>query len=538
MAITFVGYATNTGTSSTIAVDINGTLTGGIGSSPQEGDLIIAFATSSYNTILTLSASGNNSGAFTTEVASFRGNDTWDANAAVFRQFAGSTPDTSISVSRGLPNAAYGGLAIVLVWRGVDATTPIDVTSVTATGTSASHPDCPSITPVTSGAKILALGAGTQGSTGSAFTVPSGMTSIVSSLGDGTTSDIGSFVASFDWTSGAYDPAAATGGTTSTSSSWAGITLALRPAPSGIEVALTGESATASQGTVAASISELLSGIGAAASQGAIAATLAAFLSGQSATSSQGTVTPNTASNINVSLTGEQSSFSAGTLGVTNSAGLTGSQSTGNLGNLTDAVSRALSGSSITSAQGNLGVTHSITLNGNLTTSQQGNVTPSGAVNVQLSGQESAFSTGTLSASVVKALTGTSGTYQQGTLGAFTSVLLNGAANTIAQGVLTSVITKSLLGQFGTFQQGTVTPETGVAIQLTGQQASIAQGSLAKLIAVALSGEVATYQQGTLTVFGQVIPQYPLEGITKTYPLQNTVKAYPLSGIDIDYPLD
>lgn len=518
MAITFVGYATNTGTSSTIAVDINGTLTGGIGSSPQEGDLIIAFATSSYNALLTLSASGNNSGAFTTEVASFRGNDTWDANAAVFTQFAGATPDTNITVGRGISNSAYGGLAIVLVWRGVDATTPIDVTSVTATGTSASHPDCPSITPVTSGAKILALGAGTQGSTGSAFTVPSGMTSIVSSLGDGTTSDIGSFVASFDWTSGAYDPAAATGGTTSTSSSWAGITLALRPAPSGIEVALTGESATASQGTVAASISELLSGIGAAASQGAIAATLAAFLSGQSATSSQGTVTPNTASNINVSLTGEQSSFSAGTLGVTNSAGLTGSQSTGNLGNLTDAVARALTGSSITSSQGNLtdsvsvsingiagstnqgnlGVTHSITLIGGLITGQQGNVTPSGAVSVQLSG----------------------------------------LVNTISQGVLTSVITKSLIGQFGTFQQGNVTPETGVAIQLTGQQASIAQGSLAKLIAVALTGQVATYQQGTLTVFGQVIPQYPLEGITKTYPLQNTVPDYPLSGIDIDYPLD
>lgn len=225
-----VGYAFNTGTRSSIDVDINGTLTGGIGSSPQEGDLIIVFATSSYNTLLTISASGNNSGAFATEVASFRGNDTWDANAAVFRQFAGSTPDTSISVSRGLGNASYGGLAIVLVWRGVDATTPMDVSAVTATGVNASRPDCPSITPVTSGAKILALGAGAQDSTGSAFTVPSGMTSIVSALGDGTKSDIGSFVASFDWESGAYDPAAATGGTTSTSSSWAGITLALRPA--------------------------------------------------------------------------------------------------------------------------------------------------------------------------------------------------------------------------------------------------------------------------------------------------------------------
>lgn len=233
MAISFVGYATASGTGGTLNVNINGTLTGGIGSSPQQGDLIIAIHGSAYNTLLTMSASGNNSGAYTTEVAAFRGNDTWDANLCISRQFAGATPDTTVSCTKNLTSTQYGGNAIVLVYRGVDATTPMDVATTTASGINGCIADSPSITPTTSGALIIAVGNGAQNPTSTAYTTPSGMTGIVSLTNDGTVSDNTLIASSYAWTSGAYNPAVVGGGDSDASSSWAAVTMALRPAATG-----------------------------------------------------------------------------------------------------------------------------------------------------------------------------------------------------------------------------------------------------------------------------------------------------------------
>jgi hypothetical protein len=72
----------------------------------------------------------------------------------------GATPDTSITLTGGTLSADDAGAVVVQVWRGVDPTTPFDVTQTTATGTNSVLCDPPAITPVTPGAVIVSGGAG------------------------------------------------------------------------------------------------------------------------------------------------------------------------------------------------------------------------------------------------------------------------------------------------------------------------------------------------------------------------------------------
>ena len=230
MALQLVGYTSGSDTGASYTVSLNGTLTGGIASSPSAGDIVIvvtSFGNANNSTAPTVS--GNSSGAYTDIHAPFRANDTWDTNYAAEYAIQGSSVDTTLTITR-VSSTAYGGVTVVQVWRGVDQGTPFDVTATTATGTNGSRPNAPAITPVTSGAVILAGGGGMQTTAGSAFTLPSNMTGGVSSFSNGTTSDNGTFLAYYNaWTSGSFDPNAATGGTTSTSSSWCASTFALRP---------------------------------------------------------------------------------------------------------------------------------------------------------------------------------------------------------------------------------------------------------------------------------------------------------------------
>jgi hypothetical protein len=228
MALTYVGGTSGTGTGASYTISLNGTLTGGIGTSPQQGDIIIVAAGHGSTSSGSPTCTGNSSGSYTPAHAALYANDTWDNNFRVFYTIAGATPDTTITIGRA-NNTSYGGATVVHVWRGIDKTNPLDVTPTTATGINGSRPDAPSITPVTFGAVIIAAGSGQQDTAGSAFTIPSGMGNGVSVKSDGSTSDTGTFIASIAWTGGAYNPAAATGGTTSSNSSWCASTIALRP---------------------------------------------------------------------------------------------------------------------------------------------------------------------------------------------------------------------------------------------------------------------------------------------------------------------
>lgn len=72
----------------------------------------------------------------------------------------GGSPDASVTFN-GTDNSIRGLAGVVLVFRGVNTSTPIDATTTTATGVGGA-PDCPSITPTNNNCAIVAC-AGSDG---------------------------------------------------------------------------------------------------------------------------------------------------------------------------------------------------------------------------------------------------------------------------------------------------------------------------------------------------------------------------------------
>lgn len=228
-AITYVGGASANGTGATYNVSLTG-LTGGSGSTAQAGDIVIVITGwgSTANGDPGVSTAGYTEEPSGTDLYS---SDTRDVNVSANWKVMGSTPDTSVTV-RGFNNAANGGATVVQVWRGVDQGTPMDatVTTTSANNQSASSFDSPSITPVTTGAFVLSAGMGTDDTTPLTKTAPTGYGNSVATTGTGSTMSVTIGIASKAWASGAENPAAWSGGETSTSDSWAAFTIALRPA--------------------------------------------------------------------------------------------------------------------------------------------------------------------------------------------------------------------------------------------------------------------------------------------------------------------
>lgn len=222
--LTYVGGAEASGNSAAFNVSLTG-LTGGAGSAALVGDLVIV-ATGFVST-----ANGNPGVGTTgyTEAADLYSNDTRDANFSVNWKMMSGTPDTSVSCN-GSGSSTNGAVCVVQVWRNVNTATPLDVTSTTATGTNSAVPNSPSITPITAGAVIIATGLGTGASADTSVTAPTGYGNKVDiSVDPGNAATVG--IVSKAWSgSGADDPAAWTGWTTTTSDGWAAVTLALRPA--------------------------------------------------------------------------------------------------------------------------------------------------------------------------------------------------------------------------------------------------------------------------------------------------------------------
>lgn len=225
----YVGSAVATGNSAAFAVGLTA-LTGGIDTAARTNDLVI-IASGWVST-----ADGNPGPTTTgyTEIADLYSNDTRDANLSVAYKFMGATPDTSCTVA-GSGSTTNGAVAVAHVWRNVDQTTPMDVTAVPSSGAASpningSIPDAPAITPVSAGAVVVAIGGGTSASVLTGTAAPTGYSNFkVAQVDPGSAFNI--FVASKAWSgSGAEDPAAFAGTGTSTSDSWAALTLALRPA--------------------------------------------------------------------------------------------------------------------------------------------------------------------------------------------------------------------------------------------------------------------------------------------------------------------
>ena len=225
MAIQYVGGITagvngSTTTGATLSLT---SLTGGIDTIARTGDIVIVIvaSTSQEDQPIGISAPTGYS-----EIAELYGDDTYKTNFSINWKIMGATPDTYVTTEPS-HNAAYGLSAIAYVWRGVHQTTPLDVTSTTATGANTGQPTPPAITPVTSGSIIICSGA--YGLTsGNLFTTAT-LSNFLSVIGNDnyvSTSGIGSYA----WTSGEYTPATFGGGSTSTSASWASATIVLRPA--------------------------------------------------------------------------------------------------------------------------------------------------------------------------------------------------------------------------------------------------------------------------------------------------------------------
>jgi hypothetical protein len=225
MALEYVGGVSGSGGSSDYNIDLT-SLSGGIDSSVQEGDLVIvAVGIARLGTA--------NPGVVTsgyTEVANLFANDSRDTSFSVNWKVMGATPDTSVTVT-GSGSISYPSVAVVHVWRGVDTTTPMDVTPTTATGTNSAIPDAPAITPVTTGAVVVTAGLASGTNEDHSVTAPTGYENQVNTSFRPATGSAIIGIASKAWSgAGAEDPAAWTDWETSTGESWCAVTMAIRPA--------------------------------------------------------------------------------------------------------------------------------------------------------------------------------------------------------------------------------------------------------------------------------------------------------------------
>jgi hypothetical protein len=240
VAISYVGGRTfsfeGTTTDQTISLT---TLTGGSDTAPSAGDFVVVYyGTGSNSTARTISV-----GSSYTNLTKLLGSDTYDTHLVVGYKFMGGTPDTNVTVS-GTGNIADAGAGVIHVFRGVDETTPLDVTAVPANASNSVLCNPAAITPTTAGAWVVAGGAGAH--IAGAETYSSSNLTSFRSQGESDTYDVTVGAGLFTtWTSGAFDPAAFTfSDGNATSYSWAAYTIALRPSPNELVIP-TGVSASA-----------------------------------------------------------------------------------------------------------------------------------------------------------------------------------------------------------------------------------------------------------------------------------------------------
>lgn len=232
--ISYVGGQANGRAGSTSTTAVTFAFTGGSASVPAAGDLVVIALSTGSTVDRDLAISGY------TEITGtdIYADDTIDTNLAVFYKFMGGTPDTTVTIP------STGSIADAQRWdircfRNVDASTPIDVSAVTATGINSRLANPGSITPTTTGAVVYVVGAA-AGGTGGTFTNSNSLTAWLAGNSVDTQDAMMGAGYYTGWTSGAYDPAAFTGGgTDTTSDSWAAVCVALRPVTFSNEVYIT-----------------------------------------------------------------------------------------------------------------------------------------------------------------------------------------------------------------------------------------------------------------------------------------------------------
>ena len=225
--ISLVGWVTAFGNNDTNATLDLTALTGGSDTSPSTGDYVIIFGAASSGTDNPVTISD---GTYTALGADIYQSDTFKVNTNVFGKVQGGTPDTSVSIN-GASNSTGGNSAVAVVLRGVNATTQMDVALVSTGALNTALADAPSITPSTAGAWIICGGGIAQDTSPGTFTGPANMTDYhqASSVGS-SRGNVAWAAIKTDWASGAFDPAALTGGDESTPYAYGAFALAVRPA--------------------------------------------------------------------------------------------------------------------------------------------------------------------------------------------------------------------------------------------------------------------------------------------------------------------
>ena len=233
-SISFVGRQLNNVAGRTTSWVTNFALTDGSGSAPLEGDLVLVMLSIACGSARTPTPSIITSGYTSSALIGVSGG-TYRTRSIYAYKFMGSTPDTSVEFSQTF-NLSDSGTATILVFRGVDPTTPLDVTPTSMTGggttAGADKPNPAAITPVTSGAWVVAMG--TQAlATAVAFTAPTaGLDS--GKFWSDTQADAvsgahgGGYYSG--WTNGSHDIGIFNGGSSLAGNAQDAFTIALRPA--------------------------------------------------------------------------------------------------------------------------------------------------------------------------------------------------------------------------------------------------------------------------------------------------------------------
>jgi hypothetical protein len=220
---TYIGSVTGSATSaSSITLDLTA-LTGGAGTAVETGDLIVVACGWSG---IAAGAPAPTTAGYTACVASLYANDARDSNLGVFYKEAGASPDTSVAVNT-RASASYGSVAIAQVWRGVYTTGR----AASARLGNVALPNAPAAPLYTAGSVVLAIGLGTGDTTPTDFTAPAGYSNqaIVKQAGS-VSSAIAAIASKVLTTEQTEDPAAWTGGESTTSDAWSAVTLPLMPA--------------------------------------------------------------------------------------------------------------------------------------------------------------------------------------------------------------------------------------------------------------------------------------------------------------------
>lgn len=279
-AIVFKGskFYSRAGATSAVPViltDFSNPLTGATGIAAAIGDTVVGFPAIGSNADRDMIL---NTG-YAEQADHYINGTTYDANIGLFTKKLTSA-DTSCTIgSSGNANDAQA--MILMLFQGVDGTTPMDVSVVLGQGTGTGKPNPEPITPITPGA--VGIFGGAQAAA-TAVALTSGDLTAFTQRIQADTNDIAVGAGFIEWSgSGAIDPAVLGGGASNAANSWATISAALRPAWTGgggssgaLTSAATGLGALTGQRTASSPATASATGSGSATGRATAQATASA----------------------------------------------------------------------------------------------------------------------------------------------------------------------------------------------------------------------------------------------------------------------